>query len=55
MNEFIRIAGWLNSLKTISYVISSTAMNVKSTSFTTLLNKLNAKRVYGFSVKVGGF
>lgn len=39
----------------MSLVIYCTAMNVKSVKFTALLNKLNAKRVYGFSVKVDGF
>ncbi len=36
-------------------MILLTAMNVESTNFTPLLNKLNAKRMHGFSVKVDGY
>ena len=39
----------------MTLVILLTAMNVKSTNFTALLNKLNAKRVHGFSIKVDGY
>jgi hypothetical protein len=39
----------------MTLMILLTAMNVKSINFTALLNKLNAKRVHGFSVKVDGF
>lgn len=39
----------------MTLVIFLTVMNVKATNFTALLNKLNAKRVHGFSVKVDEF
>jgi hypothetical protein len=42
-------------LKTMSCVVLSSAGNVKSLNFKTLLNKLNAKRVFDFSVKVDGY
>lgn len=39
----------------MTYVVLSFAANVKGLNFRMLLNKLNAKRVFDFSVKVDGY
>lgn len=55
MNEFIRANSYVSRFKTMGYVVLSSAANVKGLNFRMLLNKLNAKRVIRFSIKVDGF
>jgi hypothetical protein len=55
VNEFIRANSWVKCFKTMGYLVLSSATNVKGLNFRMLLNKLNAKRVIRFSIKVDGF